>query len=64
MLLSTYAFPPMWQVQMPAAEKAFYDINNTVIMSQSIVPAGAILPGMIACHTNTGCKKQTTDIME
>lgn len=62
------AFPAMCQIKMSAAEKAHYDTNNTansaLIISASVVPAGAVLPGIIACHTNTGCKKQTTDIME
>lgn len=30
----------------------------------SIELAGVVLPGMIACHTSTGCRKQTTDMME
>ena len=39
-------------------------VSSTVIIIISLVPDDTILPGIIACHTNTGCKKQTTDIME
>ena len=56
---------------MYVAEKAYQDsisavkrVKSIVIISEFIVLGNVILPGMMACHTNTGCKKQTTDIME
>ena len=56
------------EVKMSAAEKACYDtdspVNRTAVIRVSVAAAGATLPGIIACHTKTGCKKQTTDMME
>lgn len=47
---------------MSAVKKATNSaVNSAVII---MVPSGVMLPGIIACHTNTGCKKQTTDIIE
>lgn len=70
-IIYTSAFHTMQEVNMCVAEKANQDIvsavkrvKSIVVISELIVLGNVILPGMMACHTNTGCKKQTTDIME